>query len=139
MSLAFKMGSQFDRRLQDRGRYLKDAGAVRVTDQGPDHIHAVVTGSQEYTVRVTYLRDGRNRDNLLVSCTCAYFGDYSRCKHIWAVILEASRDRPCPTRSTRRFLRIDREPPRDPDAGGREPRVYRDAAAANGRRRGRSI
>ena len=87
-----------------------DGGAVRVTDQGPDHIHAIVTGTQEYTVRVTYLRDGRNRDNLLVSCTCAYFADYSRCKHIWAVILEASRDRSLPNAEYARFLRIDREP-----------------------------
>ena len=71
MSLAFKLGSQFDRRLQERGRFLLDSGAVRVTEQGPDHIHAMVTGStQEYTVRVTYLRDARNRDNLLVSCGC---------------------------------------------------------------------
>ena len=62
-------------------------------------------------MRVTYLRDGRNRDNLLVSCTCAYFGDYSRCKHIWAVILEASRDRSLPNAEYARFLRIDREPP----------------------------
>ena len=87
-----------------------DGGAVRVTDQGPDHIHATVTGSQEYTVRVTYVRDGRNRDNLLVSCTCPYFSDYSRCKHIWAVILEASRDRSLPNAEYARFLRIDREP-----------------------------
>ena len=110
MSLAFKLGSQFDRRLQERGRHLVNAGAVRVTDQGPDHVHATVTGSQEYAVRITYVRDARNRDNLMVSCTCAYFVDYSRCKHIWAVILEASDNRSLPNAEYARFLRVDREP-----------------------------
>jgi hypothetical protein len=111
MSLAFKLGSQFDRHLQERGRHLVDAGAVRVTDSGPDHIHAIVSDVQDYEVRVTYLRDARNRDNLMVSCTCSYFDDYSRCKHIWAVILGASQDRSLPNAEYARFLRIDREPP----------------------------
>ena len=110
MSLAFKLGSQFERRLQDRGRYLSDTGAVSVTDQGPDHIYATVRGSQEYEVRVTYTRDARNRDNLLVFCTCPYFDDYARCKHVWAVIVEASRARSLPNAEYARFLRIDREP-----------------------------
>src|SRR5215831_17039064 len=109
MSLALKLGSQFDRRLQERGQHLVNAGAVRVTEQGPDHIYAKVTGSEEYDVRVTYRRDARNRDNLLVSCTCPYFDDYSRCKHIWAVILQASRDRALSTAEYARFLRIDRD------------------------------
>jgi len=109
MSLSYKVGSQFDRRLQERGRFLSDSGSVRVTSQGPDHVFAVVTGSQEYDVRVTYSRDARNRDNLLVSCTCPYFEDYSRCKHVWAVILEASRTHSLANAEYARFLRIDRE------------------------------
>jgi SWIM zinc finger len=125
MSLAFKLGSQFDRRLQERGRHLVDTGAVRVTDRGPDHIHAIVSEVQDFDVRVTYLRDARNRDNLLVSCTCPYFDDYSRCKHIWAVILEASHDRSLPNAEYARFLRIDREPPAvDAPAAAAQPRVY---------------
>ena len=99
--------------------------AVRVTDRGPDHIHAVVSEVQDFDVRVTYLRDARNRDNLLVSCTCPYFDDYSRCKHIWAVILEASHDRSLPNAEYARFLRIDREPPPvDGPVAEPQPRVY---------------
>src|SRR5258708_39531215 len=111
MSFAFKLGSQFARRLQERGRHLVDTGAVRVTDRGADHIHAVVSEVQDFDVRVPYLRDARNRDNLLVSCTCPYFDDYSRCKHIWAGILEASHDRSPPNAEYARFLRLDRQPP----------------------------
>jgi hypothetical protein len=109
MSLAFKLGSQFEHRIQERGRFLLDTGAVRVTAQGPDHVHATVAGSQEYEVRVSYERDERNRDNLLVSCTCPYFEDYSRCKHVWAVILMASRDLSLPNAEYARFLRVSRE------------------------------
>lgn len=123
MSLAFKLGSQFERRIQERGRFLLDAGAVRVTGQGPDHVYATVAGSQEYEVRVSYERDERNRDNLLVSCTCLYFDDYARCKHVWAVILKASRDLSLPNAEYARFLRVSRE--EDPDQPPRPADVPR--------------
>src|SRR5262245_22539931 len=118
MSLANKLGSQFERRLQERGRHIVNTDAVRVTEQSANHIYATVQGTQEYQVRVTYERDARNRDNLVVSCTCAYFADFSRCKHIWAVILEAGRRHALLSAEYARFLRIDRE---TPDGG--EPRV----------------
>ena len=109
MSLAYKLGSQFERRLQDRGRFLFDAGAVCITESAFDHVHAMVRGSDEYSVRVKYQRDARSRDNLLISCTCPYFGDFGRCKHVWAVILEAGEKRLLPRAEYARYLRLDRE------------------------------
>src|SRR5262249_17960688 len=64
---------------------------------------------QEYQVRITYERDARNRDNLVVSCTCAYFADYARCKHLWAVILEAGRRHALLSAEYARVLRVERE------------------------------
>src|SRR5438309_9015846 len=109
MSLAYKLGSQFERTLQDRGRFLFQGGAVRVTESAFDHVYATVTGSQEYSVRVKYQRDARGRDNLVVSCTCGYFADFGRCKHVWAVILEAGQHRALPSAEYARYLRIERE------------------------------
>src|SRR5882724_9081556 len=109
MSLAYKLGAQFERRLQDRGRFLFEGGAVRITESAFDHVQAKVQGTDEYAVRVKYQRDARSRDNLLVSCTCAYFGDFGRCKHLWAVILEAGRQRLLPSAEYARYLRVERE------------------------------
>src|SRR6185295_3201273 len=60
--------------------------AVRVTDESPTHVHASVSGGNQYDVRVA-LDNGR----LLVSCDCVYFSEYGKCKHLWATILEADR------------------------------------------------
>src|SRR5438046_2930644 len=107
MSLAYKLGGQFERRLQDRGRFLFEGGAVNITESAFDHVHAKVTGSDEYAVRLKYHRDARGRDNLLVYCSCAYFADYARCKHLWALILEASQRRALPSAEYARSLRIE--------------------------------
>src|SRR5436190_23741314 len=109
MSLAYKLGGQFERRLQDRGRFLFEGGAVRITESAFDHVHATVNGSDVYSVRIKYQRDARSRDNLLVSCTCSYFGDFGRCKHLWAVILEAGQNRALPSAEYARHLRVERE------------------------------
>jgi superfamily II DNA or RNA helicase len=122
MSLANKLGGQFERRLQDRGRNLLHADAVRVTEQTANHIHAVVQGTQEYQVRIAYERDARNRDNLVVSCTCAYFADYARCKHLWAVILEAGRRHALLSAEYARVLRVEREGSEGTDA--KPARIY---------------
>jgi SNF2-related domain/Helicase conserved C-terminal domain len=110
MSLPNKLGGQFERRLQERGRYLLDSGAVRVIEQSANHIRAVVSGSQEYDVRITYERDERNRDNLVVSCECVYFYDFGRCKHLWAVLLDANRRHALLSAEYARVLRLEREP-----------------------------
>jgi SNF2-related domain/Helicase conserved C-terminal domain len=123
MSLANKLGSQFERRLQDRGRNLLNSGAVHVTEQSANHIYATVQGSELYEVRINYERDARNRDNLVVSCTCAYFADFSRCKHVWAVVLEAGRRHALLSAEYARFLRVDRQPVNGHDSTPQAGRV----------------
>jgi hypothetical protein len=86
MPLASRLAFQFDKRVQFKGLGLFDSRAVRVTDESPSHLQAVVTGSRPYDVQVTH-QDGR----LAVSCECPYFAEFGQCKHLWAAILEADR------------------------------------------------
>src|SRR5881394_251185 len=86
MPIASRVAFQFDKGVQYRGFGLFRGHAVRVTDESSTHVHASVSGGIQYDVRVT-LDDGR----LLVSCDCVYFGEYGKCKHLWATILEADR------------------------------------------------
>ena len=86
MSLSSRLAFQFDHGVQTRGLGLFRNRAVRVTEEGPSHIHALVMGGNLYDVRVTH-----DNGRLLVSCDCPYFSEYGQCKHLWAVILEADR------------------------------------------------
>ena len=86
MPLASKLAFQFERRLQFNGMNLFQSRAVRITEANQAHLYGEVQGGQRYTVRLTY-EAGR----LLVYCSCPYFADYGRCKHLWAAVLEADR------------------------------------------------
>ena len=86
MPLASKLAFQFERRLQFKGLNLFHARAVRITDANQAHLYGDVQGGSRYTIRLTY-EDGR----LLVYCSCSYFADFGRCKHLWAAVLEADR------------------------------------------------
>src|SRR5271157_2614605 len=86
MTLAAKLAFEFDKRVQFKGLGLSRGGAIRIQRAGPDHLFALVTGSQEYTVNLAF-SDGR----LEVSCDCPYFAEWGPCKHLWAAVLEADR------------------------------------------------
>ena len=86
MPLASKLAFQFERRLQFKGLNLFHARAVRITDANQAHLYGDVQGGNRYNIRLTY-EDGR----LLVFCSCSYFADFGRCKHLWAAVLEADR------------------------------------------------
>ena len=86
MPLASKLAFQFERRLQFKGLNLFHARAVRITDANQAHLYGDVQGGNRYNIRLTH-EDGR----LLVYCSCSYFADFGRCKHLWAAVLEADR------------------------------------------------
>ena len=86
MPLASKLAFQFERRLQFKGLNLFHARAVRITDANQSHLYGDVQGGSRYNIRLTY-ETGR----LLVYCSCSYFADFGRCKHLWAAVLEADR------------------------------------------------
>lgn len=86
MPLASKLSFQFERRLQFKGLSLFQARAVRITDANQAHLYGEVQGTSRYPVRMTY-----DAGRLLVYCACEYFKDFSRCKHLWAAVLEADR------------------------------------------------
>lgn len=86
MPLASRLAFQFDQRVQFRGLGLFRDRAVRVVEESPSHLHALVTGGSLYDVRVTH-----DNGRLFVSCGCPYFSDYGQCKHLWAALLEADR------------------------------------------------
>ncbi|MEO8369585.1 MAG: SWIM zinc finger family protein, partial [Candidatus Solibacter sp.] len=86
MPLASKLAFQFERRLQFKGDDLYRAHAVRITEANQSHLYGEVQGTNRYTVRLTH-EDKR----LMVFCSCPYFETNSRCKHLWAAILEADR------------------------------------------------
>jgi len=68
--------------------YVRD-GRVAVVLSTPEVFSAVVRGTRRYDVTLTLAAD-----RLKASCTCPYFTDtLDPCKHIWAAILTADRDR----------------------------------------------
>src|SRR5580692_4220439 len=86
MPLASRIAFQFDRGVQSRGMGLFHSRAVRVLDESPRHLQAVVTGGPPYDVRITH-----EKGRLWVFCEGPYFMEYGKCKHLWATILEADR------------------------------------------------
>src|SRR5450432_3917341 len=60
------------------------SGKVRITEQGPELIKAIVKGGAPYDVE---LRIARRR--LSLSCDCASFYTYGPCKHLWATVMVA--------------------------------------------------
>ncbi len=86
MPLASRLAFQFDKHVQVRGTGLFQSRAVRISEQSPRHLNALVLGGNPYQVEISH-DDGR----LLVFCECPYFTEYGQCKHLWAAILEADR------------------------------------------------
>lgn len=68
--------------------YVRD-GRVAVVTSTAAAFSAVVRGTRRYDVTLTL-----EADSLKASCTCPYFTDtLDPCKHVWAAILTADRDR----------------------------------------------
>lgn len=74
---------------RQRGDSYFYAGRVQKIEATSTRHRAIVRGSRTYTVTLAL-----NATSLEVSCTCPYFVDSSEpCKHIWATILDADRER----------------------------------------------
>ena len=86
MPLASRLAFQIDKRVQMRGAEIFQSRAVRVSEESPRHLNALVMGGRPYQVEISH-DEGR----LLVFCECPYFTEYGQCKHVWAAILEADR------------------------------------------------
>src|SRR5579859_7249850 len=86
MPLASRIAFQFDRRFQFKGLDLFAGRAVRVTEESPRHLRALVTGGRLYHVQISH-----DNGRLLVFCECPAFEEYGQCKHLWAAILEADK------------------------------------------------
>jgi hypothetical protein len=69
-----------------RERAAEYVHRVRVREADGRTLHAHVTGSDEYCIRVQ--REGAA---LAAACSCPYFEDGGPCKHLWAVLVHASR------------------------------------------------
>src|SRR5580704_11752883 len=102
MPLASRIAFQFDRGVQSRGMGLFHSRAVRVLDESPRHLQAVVTGGRPYDVRITH-----EKGRLLVFCECPYFMEYGKCKHLWATILEADRIGALAGAAEARYLKLE--------------------------------
>jgi len=104
MPLASRLSLQFEQRVQSKGFGLFRDRAVRVTEESPRRLAAMVTGGRLYEVRVTY-----DDNRLLVSCECPYFADFGTCKHLWAAILEADRRGALQDAQNAKYLKLEDE------------------------------
>jgi superfamily II DNA or RNA helicase len=86
MVLVSNLSSNFPPRVRQRGDELDRYGAVRLIHGDAFAVSAIVHGSQPYSVQLE-----REKNDLFVSCECAYFLSDGACKHIWAAILSADR------------------------------------------------
>src|ERR1700733_13665108 len=86
MPLASRLAFQFEKRVQIRGVDIFQRGGVRVSEQSPRHVNALVIGGNPYHVEISH-----DNGRLLVFCECPYFAEYGQCKHLWATVLEADR------------------------------------------------
>jgi superfamily II DNA or RNA helicase len=86
MSLLQDYSHDFTSDVRRRGEDYQRNGAVNIIDHSPDFVEAEVEGSDLYRVIVE-----RKNDQATYSCTCPYFEENGRCKHCWAVVLEAQK------------------------------------------------
>jgi superfamily II DNA or RNA helicase len=84
-SIARGPGEVFPAHIIARGEEYAAQGLVRLTLAEPSVIQAVVTGSSAYDVTLL-----AHRGEVLMACTCPYAADGDACKHMWAVIRQAS-------------------------------------------------
>ena len=88
-SLAAALRADVSTTSRQRGDAYFRAGRVFKLESSAAGFRAIVEGSAAYTVTLAL-----ERNQLEVSCTCPYFsGSFDACKHIWATILAADRDR----------------------------------------------
>jgi|SRR5579871_65438 len=102
MPLASRLAFQFDKHTQLRGAGLFHNRSVRVSQESPRRLKALVIGGDPYWVEITH-EDGR----LLVSCECPYFEEYGSCKHLWAALLEADRRGALAEALAAKYLKLD--------------------------------
>lgn len=87
MSLTAQFSDEFDSAIRQRGADYFRNSRVRIDSASASCIVATVKGSSRY--RVELEREGRK---IHASCTCPY-ADVDLCKHLWAVILAAEKQR----------------------------------------------
>ncbi|MGQ9898426.1 MAG: DEAD/DEAH box helicase [Acidobacteriota bacterium] len=83
-SVSQRIAEAFASEARERGEALLGEGRVTQIEAQGNTVTATVRGRMTYQVEL--LRDD---DVLVVSCTCPYFEEGQRCKHIWATVLLA--------------------------------------------------
>ena len=86
MSLADRCVHEFESGIRSRGQQYFRENRVAVRSIGPSDFRAFVEGESQYAV---FLDWGFSREQLAVCCTCPYYEEHAKCKHIWATILAA--------------------------------------------------
>src|SRR3954471_18075126 len=86
MSLLQDYSHDFTSEVRRRGEDYQRNGAVNIIDHSPEFVEAEVEGSDLYRVTVE-----RKDGTAAYSCTCPYFEEHGRCKHCWAVVVEAQK------------------------------------------------
>ncbi len=84
-SLAHVLTHSVDTPVRERGKRYHDAGVVRILAGDDLAVQALVQGTTEYDIELSY----EALDQMLLgSCSCPYFRDQCDiCKHIWATLL----------------------------------------------------
>src|SRR6266542_6633709 len=84
MSLAIQLSHEFTRKVRNKGAGYYRNGAVEIVSHTDSQVDAIVSGTEDYLVRLTLGRVALN-----VACTCPYFDGGDTCKHLWATMLKA--------------------------------------------------
>ncbi|HEX7420632.1 MAG TPA: SNF2-related protein, partial [Thermoanaerobaculia bacterium] len=87
-SLATTFSAAFDARVRDRGERYFSNGAVEIESTIGNMLEATVTGGETYDVSISIIGD-----TLRVECTCPFVEQGELCKHIYATLLAADRQR----------------------------------------------
>jgi SNF2 family DNA or RNA helicase len=87
-SLATTFSAAFDARVRDRGERYFSNGAVEIEYAIGDTLEATVTGGEMYDVSISI-----NGETLRAECTCPFVEQGELCKHIYATLLAADRQR----------------------------------------------
>ena len=119
MSILQYLGDDFDPRIVKRGRQYFDDGRVTISSAADDQVRAIVRGTGRYRVDIRW--DVEDPLHVSYRCGCPYFDEWGNCKHVWATLLEADRQRLLPTVSAVRPAaiggqdgRVEEEAPDDP-------------------------
>ncbi|MGE4158883.1 MAG: SWIM zinc finger domain-containing protein, partial [Planctomycetota bacterium] len=86
--LAAMMGRRLRSHLKEKGRKYYSAGKVQLQESGPGFARAIVRGTSDYIVNLTW------DAGITMDCSCPFFREHNSCKHIWAVVLTAERGEP---------------------------------------------